>query len=94
MTDRDNTIICTFCDYPGHHVLVCQKKKQYKEGQAKTAAKRKVKKTTADEEDPSEVYNVGEEEEGASEEFLEEGSVNVIRGLDFPKRSYTTRGKV
>ena len=100
-TSRDNTVICAFCDHPGHHVSVCRKKKQYKEDQAKaSAAKRKVKKTTAEEEDLSEMYEDDDEEgdeeveEVANEEFLEEGPVNTIKDLDFPKQSCTPRDKV
>ena len=100
-TGWDNTIICAFCDHSGHHVSVWHKKKQYKEEQAKAAAaKRKVKKTTVDEEDLSKIYDDDDDEAdeeaeaGANEEFLEEGSINIIKGLDFPKGSCTPRDKV
>ena len=74
--DREKKIVvCDFCDFKGHHVSVCRKKKIYKEEQAK---KRAIKKTEEEEEE-EEAY---ESEDKGYEDFVENMSIIAI-GEDF-----------
>ena len=43
-------MVCNFCDFKGHHVSVCRKKKIYKEEQAKKRAIKKMEDKEMEEE--------------------------------------------